>query len=121
MRFGFEVIQSQLGGGIEAHSVEKIISPSFLGYQDGLSWLLRALRIIRSLAFKLFAAIDLYSVNCVHVALYWSAVRAAEFVNYIGRNVVVALKSGMVELYQPYRWLRPCPVATQLETSWQLL
>ena len=81
MKFGFEVIQSQLGGGIEA----KIISPSFLGYQDGLSWLLRALKIIGSVAFKLFAAIDLYSVNCVHVALYWSAVCAAEFVNCIGK------------------------------------
>jgi len=41
--------------------------------------------------------IDLYSsVNCGHVAANRSAGRTAEFVN-IGRNVVVASKSGPVE------------------------
>ena len=49
-----------------------------------------------SVAFKLFAAIDHYSVNCGHVAANRSAGRAADFEN-IGRNVVVALKSGPVE------------------------
>ena len=52
--------------------------------------------VIGSLAFKLFAAIDLYSVNCGHVALYQSAGRVVKFVN-IGRNLVVASKSGPVE------------------------
>ena len=36
------------------------------------------------------------SINFGYVAANWSAGRAAEFVN-IGRNVVVALKSGPVE------------------------
>ena len=49
-----------------------------------------------SIAFKLFAAIDLYSVNCGHMAANWSAGHAAEFKN-IGRNVVVVSKSGLVE------------------------
>ena len=49
-----------------------------------------------SITFKLFAAIDLYSVNCGHMALYRSAGCTAEFKN-IGRNVVVASKSGPVE------------------------
>ena len=40
--------------------------------------------------------IDLYSVNCGHEALYWSAGYAAEFKN-IGRNVVVVSKSGAVD------------------------
>jgi len=47
------------------------------------------LQRLGSVAFKLlFAAIDLYSVNCGHVAANWSAGCAAEFKN-IGRNVVV--------------------------------
>ena len=49
-----------------------------------------------SVAFKLFAAIDLFSVNCGHVAANWSARHATEFKN-VGRNVVVVLKSGLVE------------------------
>ena len=49
-----------------------------------------------SITFKLFAAIDLYSVNCGHMALYRSAGCTAEFKN-IGRNVVVASKSGPVK------------------------
>ena len=49
-----------------------------------------------SVTFKLFAAINLYSVSSGHMALYWSAGRTAEFEN-IGRNVVVASKSGPVE------------------------
>ena len=52
--------------------------------------------VIGSLAFKLFAAVDLYSVNCGQVALYRSAGRVVEFVN-VGRNLVVATKSGPVE------------------------
>jgi len=58
------------GSGIEvcsaddsAQSTEEFFSPSFLSYQDGLSWHLCALKTKkRSVAFKLFAAIDLYSV-----------------------------------------------------------
>jgi len=48
--------------------------------------------------FKLFAAIDLYSVNFGHMAANRSAGCAAEFEN-IGRNVVVnvVLRSGPVE------------------------
>ena len=46
---------------------------------------------LESIAFKLFAAIDLHSFDCGHVALYHSAGRAAQFEN-IGRNVVVASK-----------------------------
>jgi len=45
---------------------------------------------------KLFAAIDLYSVTCGHMALYRSAQHAVEFEN-IDRNVVAASKSGPVE------------------------
>ena len=49
-----------------------------------------------SIAFKVFAAINLYSVNCGHMALYQSAWCTAEFED-ISRNVVVATKSGPVE------------------------
>ena len=49
-----------------------------------------------SVAFKLFAAIDLYSVNCGRMAAKRSAKRTAEFKS-IGRNVVVVSKSGPVE------------------------
>ena len=66
-------------------------SPSFLG-PHGTFVLWR----LGSIAFKLFAAIDLYSVNCGHVALYQSARRITEFEN-IGRNVVVASERGLVE------------------------
>ena len=51
---------------------------------------------LKSIAFKLFAAIDLHSVNCGHVALYRSA-RVRRSIREIGRNVVVASKSGPVE------------------------
>ena len=81
----------------------RIFSASFLGYQDGLSWHLRALKT-RKLRFQLFAAIDLYSVNCGHVTLYRSAGRAAD---YIGRKMVFALKMVRLKPFQPYRWLRP--------------
>jgi len=54
------------------------------------------LQRIQSVAFKLFAAIDLHSVNCGRVAANWSAGHATEFEN-IGRNVVVVSKSGPVE------------------------
>ena len=54
------------------------------------------LRRLGSVAFKLFATIDLYSVKSDHVAANWSAGHAAEF-NNIGRNVVVVSKSGLVE------------------------
>ena len=53
------------------------------------------LQRLGSVAFKLFAAIDLYSVNCGCVAVNRSAGHAVEFKN-IGRNVVVS-KSGLVE------------------------
>ena len=54
------------------------------------------LRRLGSDAFKLFAAIDLYSVNCDCVAANQPAGRTAKFEN-IGRNVVVVSKSGLVE------------------------
>ena len=54
------------------------------------------LRRLGSVAFKLFAAIDLYLVNCGRMAAKRSAERTAEFEN-IGRNVVVVSKSGPVE------------------------
>jgi len=53
------------------------------------------LRRLGSVAFKLFAAIDLYSVNYGRMAAKRSAERTAEFEN-IGRNVVVS-KSDPVE------------------------
>ena len=56
-----------------------------------------------SLAFKQFVAIDLYSVNCAHVALYTGLPGAPP--NY----VVVALKSGPVET------VPTVPVATALQ------
>ena len=46
--------------------------------------------------FKLFAVINLYSVNCGRVAVNRSAGHAIEFKN-IGRNVVVVSKSCLVE------------------------
>jgi len=53
-------------------------------------------RRLGSVVFKLFAAIDLYSVNCGRIAAKRSAGCTAKFMN-IGRNVVVVLKSGPVE------------------------
>ena len=47
-------------------------------------------------AFKLFAAIDLYSINYRQMAANRSAGHAAKFEN-IGRNVVVASKRGLIE------------------------
>ena len=54
------------------------------------------LRRLGSVAFKLFAAIDLYSVNLSCTAANQSAGCAAEFEN-IDRNVVVVSKSGPIE------------------------
>ena len=54
------------------------------------------LQRLGSVAFKLSAAIDLYSVNCGRVAVNRSAGHAVEFEN-IGRNVIVVSKSGLVE------------------------
>jgi len=56
------------------------------------------LQRLGSVAFKLhvFAAINLYSVNCGRVAANWSAGRTAEF----ERNVAVVSKSGPVETRQ---------------------
>jgi len=83
--------------GIEVCSVKKKIHLHFWVIRIG-SCSTFVLWKLGSIAFKLFAAIDLYSVNCGHVAANRSArhVYAAEFEN-IGRNVVVASKSGLVE------------------------
>ena len=76
---------------------QKNVAPSFLSYEDGLWWHLCALKTtVGSITFKLFVAINLYFVNCGHVASNWSARCATKFKN-IGRNVVVASKSGPVE------------------------
>ena len=77
--------------------VRKNFSPSFLGYQDGLSWHLRAWKT-RKCCFQTICSHRslLFSVNCGHVAANWSARHATEFKN-VGRNVVVVLKSGLVE------------------------
>jgi len=65
--------------------------------------------VIGSLAFKLFAAIDLYSVNCGQVALYRSAGRVVEFVHEYWQKFGCCFekRSGWNRSYQPYRWLRP--------------
>ena len=67
------------------------------------------LQRLGSVAFKLFAAIDLelYSVNCGRDAANRSAGHAVEFEN-TGRNVVVVSKSGLVETGPTVLWLRPC-------------
>ena len=68
------------------------------------------LRRLGSVAFKLFAAIDLYSVNCGRMAAKRSAERTAEFEN-IGRNVV-SRKAVRLKLDQLYLWLWPWNVTT---------
>ena len=70
------------------------------------------LRRLGSVAFKLFAAIDLYSVNSGRVAANRSAGCAAEFKN-IGRNVAIVSKVVRLKLDQSHWWLRPCTM-TQL-------
>jgi len=70
------------------------------------------LRRLGSVAFKLFAAIDLYSVNSGRVAANWSAGCATEFEN-IGRNVVIVLKVVRLKPDQSHWWLWPCTM-TQL-------
>ena len=63
---------------------------SFFSYQDVRSWHLRGMMgLIRKPSIS-------STVNCGHMAANQSARCTAEFVN-IGRNVVVALKSGLVE------------------------
>jgi len=94
----------QVHRGRYAQSVEKVFHLHFsvirMGSHDTF-----ALWRLGSVAFKLSIS---SSVNCGHVAANRSAGRTAEFVN-IGRNVVVALKSGPVETGPTV------PVATALQ------
>ena len=90
------------GSGIEARSANYSVRSVEKMFRLHI-WVVRmgshgtfVLSRLKSAAFKLFAAINLYSVNYGHMALYRSARRSAKFKN-TGRNMVVASKSGPVE------------------------
>ena len=73
---------------------------------------------------KLFAAIDLHSDDCGQVAANQSARYTAEFEN-IGRNVVVASKSGPVEtgptvLHGGYGPAKGLVGVSDLSTLWNI-